>query len=138
MKKNIVSWVAQIGVVFILGQTLFFKFTDAPEVVALFNKLGMGAFGYKTIGLFELIACVLLLIRSSIIWGAILSWGLMSGAIMAHVTKVGFEGDDGSLGMMAIIAWLLSCLIIYLRRQQISIVANMFTSKVSDNGTNSQ
>ncbi|MFT5836811.1 MAG: putative oxidoreductase [Candidatus Azotimanducaceae bacterium] len=132
MKKNIISWIAQIVVVIILGQTLFFKFTDAPETVELFAQLGMGAFGYKLIGSLELIACVLLLIRPSIIWGAILSWGLMSGAIMAHVTKVGFEGELGILGGMAITAWLLSCLIIFLRRNQVSFIANMFGSNNSN------
>ena len=133
MKKNLISWVAQIIVVVILGQTLFFKFTDAPEVVELFSKLGMGPFGYKLIGFLELIACVLLLIRPSIIWGAILSWGLMSGAIMGHITKIGFSGDAGTLGSMAIAAWLLSCLIIYLRKNQISIIANMFGGNSNGN-----
>lgn len=132
MEKNIPSWIAQIIVIFILGQTLFFKFMDAPETVELFAQLGMGSFGYKLIGSLELIACVLLLIPPSITWGAILSWGLMSGAIMAHVTKVGFEGDYGILGGMAITAWLLSCLIIYLRRGQISFIANMFANKRSN------
>ncbi len=125
-KKIIVSWVAQIAIAVILGQTLFFKFTDAPETVELFSQLGMGPFGYKLIGGLELIACVLILTRPSIIWGAILSWGLMSGAIMAHLTKIGFSGDYRALGVMAIIAWLLSCLVIYLRRKELSIVRNMF------------
>ncbi|MEM9160463.1 MAG: DoxX family protein, partial [Verrucomicrobiota bacterium] len=87
-KKNIISWIAQVVIAVIMGQTLFFKFTDAAETVELFAQLGMGAAGYKTIGFLELVACVLLLIRSSIIWGAILSWGLMSGAIMAHFGQV--------------------------------------------------
>lgn len=132
MNKNIFSWIAQIIVVVILGQTLFFKFTDAPEVVHLFSQLGMGAFGYKLIGSLELIACVLLLIRPSILWGAILSWGLMSGAIMAHVTKVGFAGDLAVLGGMAIVAWSLSCLIIFLRRRDATCIANMFGNKSSN------
>lgn len=132
-KKTILSWVAQVVVAVILGQTLFFKFTDAPETVELFSKLGMGAVGYKTIGFLELVACVLLLIRPSIIWGAILGWGLMSGAIMAHVTKIGFAGEAGVLGAMAIVAWLLCCLIIYLRKEQISFVANMFGVKSNGN-----
>ena len=126
MKTKIISWIAQIIVVVILGQTLFFKFTDAPAVVELFGQLGMGPFGYKLIGSLELFACVLLLIPSSTIWGAILSWGVMSGAIVGHITKIGFEGDAGVLGGMAIAAWLLSCLIIFLRRNQVSFIANMF------------
>ena len=129
MKKNTISWILQIIVVVILGQTLFFKFADAPETIELFAKLGMGAFGYKLIGFLELVACILLLIPNSIIWGAILSWGLMSGAILAHLTKIGFSGPDFSLGMMAIFAWLLSALVIYLRREQVSFIHNMFGGK---------
>jgi|GEM_PF-863798 len=132
MKTNIPSWVAQIIIVVILGQTLFFKFTDSPETVELFAQLGMGAIGYKLIGFLELIACILLLTRPCIIWGALLNWGLMSGAIMAHVTKIGFEGPNGILGSMAIIAWLLSCVIIYLRRSQISLLSNKFGLKRSN------
>lgn len=125
-KQHIISWVAQIIVFVILGQTLFFKFTDAPETVELFAQLGMGAFGYKSIGFLELVAIILLVIKPSIIWGAILSWGLMSGAIMAHVTKIGFSGPNLTLGTLAIVAWLLSALIIYLRKEQLPFIAHMF------------
>lgn len=126
MKKNLLSWAAQVAIAAILGSTLYFKFSDASQTVDLFSEVGMGAFGYKLIGVLELLACVLLLIPQSILWGAILSWGVMSGAILAHLTKVGFEGSDGTLGMMAIAAWLLSSLVIYLRRNQASFIENMF------------
>lgn len=106
-------------VVVILGQTLFFKFTDSPETVELFSQLGMGAFGYKLIGTLELIACVLLLIPAGITWGALLGWGLMSGAIIAHVTEIGFEGSYGQLGSMAILAWFLCILVLYVRRSEV-------------------
>lgn len=132
MKKKILSWMAQVAIVFILAQTLFFKFTDAPETVELFSQLGMGAMGYKTIGFLELIASILLLIPASALWGAVLSWGLMSGALLAHLTKIGFEGPHFYLGMMAITTWLLSMLIIYLRREQASFIACMFGLKKDD------
>lgn len=126
MKKNIISWVAQIVVVAILGQTLYHKFTDAPEVVELFSKMGMGPFGYKLTGLLELVACLLLLTPQAAIWGAILSWGIMSGAVIGHITKIGFQGEFGVMGGMAIAAWLLSMLIIFARRHQVTFIANMF------------
>ena len=129
MKKNILSWVAQVIVVVILGQTLLYKFTDAPQVVELFAKLNMGPIGYKLIGFFELAACVMLLIPKSAIWGAILSWGVMSGAILGHITKIGFAGELGIMAGMAIVAWLLSSFIIYLRCEQVAFIANMFGSK---------
>lgn len=128
-KQHIISWIAQVIIVVIIGQSLFFKFTDAPETVGLFEQLGMGIVGYKLIGFLELVACVLLLIRNSIIWGAILSWGLMSGAIVAHVTEIGFSENDGFLGGAAILVWFLSMLVIYLRKEQVSFIGNMFGDK---------
>jgi uncharacterized membrane protein YphA (DoxX/SURF4 family) len=132
MKKNIISWVAQVIVVIILGQTLLFKFTDAPETVALFKELRMGAFGYKLIGTLELIACVMLLIPSSVAWGALLAWGVMSGAILAHLTKIGFNGELGMMGGMAIIAWLLCTVIMFIRRDQVPFFSSMFKKGGSD------
>ena len=132
MPKKIVSWVLQLAVVFIMGQTLFFKFTDHPETVELFSQLDMGPFGYKLIGVLELIACVLLLIPSSVATGALLGWGLMTGAIFAHVTKIGFEGDHGVLGGMAIIAWLCCVVIMYLNRTSIPVLGTVFKKHKSE------
>ena len=129
MNKNIISWIAQLSVAGILASTLGHKLSGADFTVELFGELGMGLFGVRLIGFLELMACVLLLIPSSIIWGALLSWGLMSGAIMAHVTKLGFEGERGEIAVMAITAWLLSLLIMYLRKDQVSFIANMFGRK---------
>ena len=119
MKASKLIWIAQVIVVVILGQTLFYKFSDHPDTVALFGQLGMGAFGYKLIGSLELIACLLLLIPGVNAWGALLGWGLMTGAIIAHISKIGFEGPMGQLGTMAIIAWLLCVTIMYVRRSEI-------------------
>jgi len=131
MNKTTLSWVAQIVVAIIMGQTLFFKFTDAPETVKLFAQLGQGALAYKTIGFLELIACVLILVRPTITLGAVLSMGLMSGAIMAHVTKVGFAGDHGVLGGLAILTWILSALVLFLRREQVITLIQSFKSKLA-------
>ena len=125
MNKITISWVAQVIVVVILGQTLFFKFSDAPETVELFSILGLGAVAYKTIGILELIACVLLLIRPTIVYGALLSSGLMAGAIMAHITRIGFSGPNLSLGSLAILAFLLSVSVLYIRRDHVPVLAGL-------------
>ncbi|MGB0743134.1 MAG: DoxX family protein [Opitutales bacterium] len=124
MKTNIISWGARILVAFILGQTLFFKFTDAPETVELFAKLDAGAAMYKTIGLIELIACILILVPRTIVYGAFLAAGLMAGAIFAHITKIGFSGPDGTLALMAIIAFISSLTVIYLHRRSIPLLGS--------------
>ena len=59
--SSIVSWIAQIGAVVIMGQSLYFKFTAHPESVAIFTDIGMEPNGRILIGVVELIACLLLL-----------------------------------------------------------------------------
>jgi len=59
-----VAWVLQIIAAIIMGQTLFFKFTGAPEPVYIFTTLGAEPFGRWFAGASELVAVVLLLIPS--------------------------------------------------------------------------
>ncbi|MEX0324387.1 MAG: DoxX family protein [Puniceicoccaceae bacterium] len=101
--KNIISWILRIVAAVILLQTLFFKFTAAPESVELFTRLGMEPYGRIGTGIVELIASVLLLVPRTTIYGAILGIGLMVGAIGSHFTKLGWEGPMLSLGLMAIV-----------------------------------
>lgn len=132
MHTKIISWILQLIVVIILGQTLFFKFSDAPETVELFSQLGMGAFGYKLIGVLELFACIMLLIPASVASGALLSWGLMTGAILAHVTKLGFAADMAVLGGLAIVAWLLSLCIMYIHRAHLPVLSTVFKHRKNE------
>ncbi|MGF1448434.1 MAG: DoxX family protein [Opitutales bacterium] len=122
----IISWVLQIVVALILGQTLFFKFTAAPESVQLFTELGMEPHGRILIGVLELIAVLLLLFPNTVVFGALLSWGVMSGAIIGHLTELGFAGDRLSLSLLAIAAWVASTVILYLRRRSLPLVRCMF------------
>ncbi len=122
MNTKILSWIAQVIVAIIMGQTLFFKFTDHPETVELFKLLDQGALAYKSIGALELVACILILVPRTIPYGAILSVGLMSGAIMAHITTIGFGAPYGSLGFMAIAAWLLALFVLYIYRIEIPFI----------------
>ena len=122
MNTKILSWIAHVIVAIIMGQTLFFKFTDHPETVELFKLLDQGALAYKTIGALELIACILILVPRTIPYGAVLSVGLMSGAIMAHVTTIGFGAPYGSLGFMAITAWLLALFVLFIHRTEIPFI----------------
>lgn len=132
MNTKIISWVFQLIVVYLIGQTLFYKFTDDPETVKLFGQLGMGPFGYKLIGLLELVTCILLLIPASIATGALLGWGLMTGAIIAHVTEIGFKNGNGVLGSTAILAWLLCAAIMYLNRTSLPVLSAVFKKDKSE------
>jgi putative oxidoreductase len=118
--KTIISFAIRAAAALILLQTLYFKFTGHPESVELFTKLGVEPWGRIGTGVIELIASILLLIPSTIFIGALLSFGLMSGAILSHLTILGIEskGDGGELFMLAIIVWVCSAVIIVLYKHQ--------------------
>ena len=114
------SWAARIIVAIILLQTLFFKFTGAPESIYIFEKMGMEPWGRIGSGIVELIAGILILIPNTKIYGAILSLGVISGAIISHLTKLGIEvqNDGGTLFGMAVLVFVLSLgLIIYHKKE---------------------
>src|SRR6516162_392880 len=102
--QTIVSWLLQLAVAGILLQTLFFKFTGAEESVYIFSKLGAEPVGRIGSGVVELIASLLLLIPSTVTLGALLSMGVMAGAILSHLTVLGIEvkGDGGLLFALAL------------------------------------
>lgn len=113
--KNAVTWLLRIVAAVILLQTLYFKFTGHPESVALFTKLGIEPWGRIGTGLIELVAGIFLLLPTTVFIGAFLGIGLMSGAILSHLTVIGISsGDDGGqLFIMAILVWVI-CLILLL------------------------
>ena len=118
--KEKISWAARIIVAIILLQTLFFKFTGAPESIYIFEKMGMEPWGRIGSGIAELIAGILILIPKTKIYGAILSLGVISGAIVSHLTKLGIEvqNDGGALFGMAVLVFVLSLgLIIYHKKE---------------------
>src|SRR5262249_22244838 len=103
----ILSWVLQLVTAAILFQTLFFKFTAAEESVYIFRTLGMEPWGRIGSGVAELIACVLLLVPRTVTLGTIISLGVISGAIVSHLTKLGIvvKDDGGLLFLLALIVF---------------------------------
>ena len=106
MKKYLALICALIAAL-LMSQTLYFKFTAQPESVELFTKLGMEPVGRILIGSLELIASILILIPKTRFYGAILGFGLMSGALFFHLTIIGIDsnGDGGLLFLFALIVW---------------------------------
>jgi hypothetical protein len=124
--QALASWVCQLTAAAILAQTLFFKFTGAPESKYIFSTLGIEPWGRIGTGVFELIAVVLLLYPRTSVLGAVLAVGLMGGAIMGHLTKLGIEvqGDHGLLFKLAITVMLASVIVVVLRRRELPIVGD--------------
>lgn len=124
MKSYKIILVLRIAVAIILIQTLRFKFTAHPDSVYIFETVGLEPYGRIGIGTLELIAGILLLIPKTIWAGALLTMGLIGGAILMHLTKLGIEvkGDGGVLFYTAIITFLLSTIILYYYRKDIPII----------------
>ena len=119
-----VSWLLQIIVAIILLQTLFFKFTGAEESVYIFSTLGLEPWGRYASGVAELIAAILLLVPEYAVFGALLSLGVISGAIVSHLTRLGIEvkGDGGLLFGLAVTVFVCSLFILIIRRDDLPIV----------------
>jgi hypothetical protein len=126
----ITSWGCQILAAIILGQTLFFKFTGAEESRYIFTTLGVEPWGRYGTGTLELIAVILLLTPRTAALGAVLAMGLMGGAILSHLTKLGIEvqGDGGLLFGLALTTLLAAAVVAFLRRGEIPIVGSLLAS----------
>jgi len=108
--NNKVIIVLKLVATVIMLQTLFFKFTASPESVYIFSTLGLEPVGRIGIGVLELIASILILVPATTVYGAILGAGLMGGALMSHLTKLGIVvmDDGGQLFIYALLV-LISC-----------------------------
>jgi hypothetical protein len=116
-----------------MAQSLYFKFTGHETSVEIFTAIGMEPNGRILIGILELIAVVLLLVPNTVAYGAILSWGVMSGAIMGHLTNIGVEGELLELFLLGIGVWICASILLVLHKNQIPILRHMFekTTKAS-------
>jgi putative oxidoreductase len=119
----ITSWILRGIAAAILLQTLFFKFSGARESVYIFSTLGLEPWGRIGTGVVELIASVLLLVPRTAAFGAIVSLGVISGAIASHLTRLGIAlpavDDHGELFALALVVFLCSATVLLMHRQDI-------------------
>lgn len=116
-------WIAQLTVAVILGMTLPFKFSGAPETVKLFDTLGVGAAGRIGSGVMEAVAVVMMLVPGLAAVGGVLTLGIMGGAILSHVFVLGivWEGD-ASLFSMAVAAFVAGGIVAWVRRRELPVI----------------
>ena len=138
----IFSWACRIVAATILLQTLFFKFTAAPESVYIFTKVGAFIHSYVpslpigTVevsgrigsGIMELVAAALLLTPLFVWAGAFLAMAATGGAIASHLIFLGIEvqGDKGLLFFLAIAVFVTSALALFLHRMQMPVLGKRF------------
>ena len=125
---NIVSWILRIIAAVILLQTLYFKFSAAPESVYIFTRVGAEPWGRIGSGVVELIAAILLLTPRFTWLGSVLAIGVMAGAILSHLTLLGIEvqGDHGLLFALALIVFLVCVVNLFLHRREIPFLGGRF------------
>ena len=123
-RQKTLSWIAQVIVAAILLQTLFFKFTGAEESIYIFTKISLEPWGRISSGIAELIASVLLLVPATAAVGALLALGVVSGAIVSHLTVLRIEvmGDGGLLFGLACVVFVGSAIVLVLRRCSLPLV----------------
>lgn len=139
-------WILTLFVAFVFIQSLFFKFTGAPETVYIFEgkldpwaaSLGFkgvfapgGIFSAKVVGSMELLASALILVGACMsrqrlvqVAGAALGLGVISGAIFFHLfTPLGIavvnndgSSDGGELFTLACGVWISCALLLWIRR----------------------
>ncbi|HCL07009.1 MAG TPA: DoxX family protein [Chitinophagaceae bacterium] len=119
--KNIFQWLLRIIAAVMMLQTLYFKFSGSEESVYIFTQMGIEPWGRYATGIAELIAALLILYKPAISIGAILTLGIMSGAIFSHLFVLGIavKNDHGLLFTYAITVWVAASILLWLNRYQL-------------------
>lgn len=142
--NKVLPWILVIFIAFVFIQSLFFKFSGSEETEIIFNTIGdwmagigflswaaepFKAYGGTAVGTAELIASILLFIPKTRIWGAVIAFVTISGALFFHLfTPLGIvrvvdasgNTDGGVLFFMACGVWIASAITIYLNKHQLS------------------
>jgi len=120
----VVSWTLRILAAVILLQTLFFKFTAAPESVYIFAKVHAEPWGRFGSGIVELIAACFLLTPRLTWLGSLMAALVMVGAVLAHLTVLGIEvqGDHGLLFGLALTVLAATGVNLYVHRREIPVI----------------
>src|SRR4051794_6408673 len=85
-RQKILIWTCSLVAAAIMIETLFFKFTAAPESVYIFKKMGTEPWMRWVQGIWELLASIGLLWPRLRWAGGILTTGAMAAAILSHLT----------------------------------------------------
>jgi len=109
---NVGLWILQIGAAGMFLMVGFLKLSGDPQLVGLFDAIGLGQWFRYLTGSVEVLGALLLLIPRLSGLGALLLVGTMLGAVATHLFIVG-----GS-PLMAIILLIVTGIIAWGRRQR--------------------
>jgi len=141
--KTLLPWALAIFIAIVFVQSLFYKFSNTFETQHSIGTIGewmeglpllnsvaeqFAAYGGYTVGSVELVAALLLIVRKTQFFGALLSWAVISGAIFFHLfTPLGVsvvinelgERDGGQLFAMACGVWFAGLAIMWIRKSDV-------------------
>lgn len=120
-RQKTVIWLCSLVAAGIMLETLFFKFTAAPESVYIFRKMGTEPWMRWVQGIWELLAAIGLLWPSKRWAGGVLTTGAMAAAILSHMTWLGYsvQSDHGLLFCMALVTFACGFAVMWLHRHHI-------------------
>src|SRR6266481_4030876 len=104
---NIVLWVLQIGAAGMFLMVGFLKLSGSPQLVALFEAIGLGQWSRYLTGSLEVAGAILLLIPRTSGLAALMLAGVMACAVVTHVFIVGGSplGATILLVVTGLVAW---------------------------------
>jgi len=124
--KNVGLWVLQVGAAATFLMAGFAKLSGDPQMVGLFDAIGLGQWFRYLTGSVEVVGAVLLLTPRLSGLGALLLVGVMLGAVATHLLVVG-----GS-PLAAIVLLIVTGVIAWGRRQRTMKGIADFGSRISD------
>jgi len=127
MKHSRIIYVAQAIAAALLLYAASMKLMGTEESRMIFARLDMEPVGRYLIALIELTAAFLLLSPAAAT-GSVLAVGVMCGAIIAHLTRLGLEvsGDGGMMFGTLVVVLLCSGFVMIARRHEIPVVGDTF------------
>jgi putative oxidoreductase len=104
---NVGLWILQIGAAGMFLMVGFLKLSGDPQLVGLFEGIGLGQWFRYVTGSLEVLGAVLLLVPRLSGLGALLLAGVMLGAVATHLFVVGGSalGAIVLLVVTTVVAW---------------------------------
>lgn len=127
-RLTVLSWILRVVAAGIFVMAALTKLTSQPDAVNIFETLGAEPGGRYAVGLFEILAAVLILVPKTKIYGALLAIGLMFGAIGSHATKLGWSVEladgtqDPSMAVMAFVVLAAAVGVAVLHRSELPLI----------------
>jgi uncharacterized membrane protein YphA (DoxX/SURF4 family) len=125
---SVLSWICQIVAAIILGLAAYSKFMGSATSLYIFSALDMGVAGRLLIGGVEGLAALMLVYPLTAHYGALLGFGTMIGATIAHVAFLGHNilGDGGRHVVMLVVVVSCSLYIMYHHRRSLPLIRSIY------------